>query len=201
MASARVDAKTPEPTFYEVVLEGPPEVSRGFLRGLLLGAGHDGYLDFGLERMGAGGSLGEKLREMIHLHPHECHAVVDVPVRDLLARSAASMERESGLRLAAQNQIRAARFSFHYQAFAPRYAREIGALLAALPAGLRREGGEPTETLDPDAHGIEAYSPAHEYEAKGEGRIVGRVDLVIEAWRRLDAHPLVQVETVELDLA
>jgi len=37
---------TSEPSFHLVVLAGPDELARGFLQGLYLGAGHDGFLDF-----------------------------------------------------------------------------------------------------------------------------------------------------------
>lgn len=187
------------PDFFEVVLEGMPEAGRGFLCGLLLGAGHAGYLEFPPEQPPAGRSLGDRLRGMVGLSPHECRAIVDQTTRDRLVAVSARLESEAGLRLAGEGRVRAARFPFRYQAFARRYGEEIQALLKELPAGLTVEGGEPVETVDPEAKGLEAYSPAHDYEIRGEGSIGGRVDLVIEARRRLVAHPLVHAGPLEIE--
>lgn len=187
------------PVFFEVVIEGVPEAGRGFLCGLLLGAGHAGYLEFPPEQTPAGCSLGDRLRGMVGLSPHECRAIVDQTTRDRLVAVRARLESEAGLRLAAEGRVRTARIPFHYQAFARRYGVEIQALLKGLPAGLVIEGGEPVETIDPEAKGIEAYSPAHDYEIRGEGSIGGRVDLVIEARRRLVVHPLIHAGPLEIE--
>jgi len=188
------------PVFFEVVLEGAPEAGRGFLCGLLLGAEHAGYLEFPPELAPAGRPLGARLRDFVGLSPHECRAVIDRTLRDRLVAVRDRLEGEAGLRLAAERPVRAARFHFRYQAFARRYGEQIQALVRELPAGLTVEGGEPVETVDPEAKGIEAYAPGHEYEIQGEGSIAGRVDLVIEARCRLAAHPLVHAGPLEIEL-
>lgn len=187
------------PVFFEVVIEGGAEAGRGFLCGLLLGAGHAGYLEFPPERPPAGRSLGSRLRGIVGLPPRECRAIVDEAMRDRLLAVRERLDDEAGLRLADEGRVRSARFTFRYQAFARRYGEEIQALLKGLPAGLTVDGDEPLETIDAAAKGIEAYTPAHDYEIAGAGSIGGRVDLVIEAHRRLDEHPLVHVDPLEIE--
>ena len=190
---------TQEKAFHEVVVEGHFEKSQGLLLGLVLGAGISGELYFSHEE-GIRATFGERLREIVGLHAPICHAVVDEPVRALFEGHRSDLAAHD-VRLAEVRAIRSARFEFHYHAYAPRYTQEIQALLAALPEGVARKGGEPRERVDERSIGIEAYAPAHHYECDGAGTISGRVDLVIEARRRLAAHPLVKVERVELELA
>ncbi|MHB8080091.1 MAG: hypothetical protein ACYDIE_12655 [Candidatus Krumholzibacteriia bacterium] len=193
------DRTASAPDFFEVVLEGVAEAGRGFLCGLLLGSGQPGYLEFPPEQAPPGRTLGNRLRGMVGLSPHECRAIVDQASRDRLVALSSRLESEAGLRLSDEGRVRAARFLFRYQAFARRYGEEIQTLLKGLPAGLTVDGGGPVETVDPEATGLEAYSPAHEYEISGEGSISGRVDLVIEARRRLAEHPLVHAESLEIE--
>lgn len=194
----RAQNSTSEPPFHLVVLAGPDEAGRALLRGIYLGAGHAGFLDFtcgdAVEH-----SLGERLRELVGRRGL-VRAVVDEQGLELLRRAEPRLEPETGLRLVETRRVAGARFRFRYRAFAPRYTDEIRSLLAVLPAGLRRTGGEPAETLDPRAKGIEAYSPAHAYEAEGEGEIAGRFDAVLAARTQLSAHPLVEVDDLTLDL-
>lgn len=187
------------PVFFEVVLEGVAEAGRGFLCGLLLGSGQPGYLEFPPEHAPPGRTLGDRLRGMVGLSPHECRAIIDQASRDRLVALSSRLESEAGLRLSEEGRVRAARFPFHYQAFARRYGEEIRTLLKGLPGGLTVEGGDPVETLDPEARGLEVYSPVHDYEITGEGSISGRIDLVIEARRRLAEHPLVRTDPLEIE--
>jgi hypothetical protein len=121
-------------------------------------------------------------------------------VRSLLRRHEKRLVAE-GVRIASQKRIRSGRFEFAYHAYARRYGEEIRALLDTLPQGLKVTGGKGEERIDEEAAGVEAYTPAHDYEIKGKGSVSGRIDLLIRARRTLDEHPLVTVEPIELDLA
>ena len=187
-----------DPRFHEIVVEGHFERSHGMLLGLLIGARVKGSLFFSHEE-GVRASFGERIREAVGLHAPVCHAVVDDPVRELLQGHTEALA-EHGMRLAEVHSVRSSHFEFSYKAFAPRYAQEIRDLLSGMPKGAVLEGDPPRERVDKSAKGVEAYAPVHDYEFEGEGIIRGRVDLVIEARRRLAAHPLVQVERIELEL-
>jgi len=128
-------------------------------------------------------------------------AVLDGPGLGLLRRAEPKLEDALGLRLLETRRVAGARFRFHYRAFTPAHAEEIAALLAAVPAGASRTGGDPVVRRDPDGKGVEAYAPVHDYEAHGEGEIAGRVDAVVLARRALTGHALVQITDLALDLA
>jgi hypothetical protein len=185
------------PSFYEIVLEGNPDRARGVLVGLALGAGAERGLRFCSDE-GVRATLGERLKGMVG---HAAlHAIVDSALRDIVKRHAKPLEEDHGILVVADKRIRTARFGFSYHAYAPRYREEIQKLLGSLPPGVELEGGEPRETLDESAAGLEIYSPTHHYEVEGEGEVGGPIDRVIEARHQLGAHPLVKVGAVELDL-
>ncbi len=200
MKNTAARAGQARPTFHEVVLEGHPEVCRGLLTGLLIGADIPDGVFFSEEEGVVRQSFGEKLKEIVGLHAAVCHVIVAGPVRKLLERHKKRLAAE-GVRVASQKRIRSGRFEFRYHAYARRYGEEIRALLRTLPPGLKVEGGKGEETIDKSAVGVEAYTPAHDYEIKGEGAVSGRIDSLIRARRALDEHPLVSVEPIELDLA
>ncbi len=191
------------PSFYEVVMKGSPKVAVGFLAGLALGSGTEQEIYYchedAIEEQEEG--LSGRLADFLRLHPQDCRAIVGRPLRDQLRRLRERIEAETGLQVLALNHVRSAELTFHYEAYALRYAEQIQARLDDLPAGLRLLDHEKQENIDPDARGVEIYSPTHDYEIKGHGRIVGRVDLVIRARRELDAHPLIHVGRIELKRA
>lgn len=197
---SKTDKKTPA-SFYELEIHGPEDVVHGYLSGLAAGAGHrDAVVVHGPDEDIDPPSFREKVKTMLHVMPHECHVIVDNVLRALVKKNAKRMYAETGLNLVEERKVRRARFEFRYQAFAPCYGREIEALLKGLPKGLRLANVEKDEIHDPGAKGTEGYTPAHHYEVKGSGEIAGRFDLVIEARHRLDTHPLVEVEGLELVL-
>lgn len=197
MATSRTPA---DRAFNEVVFQGKPKVVRAFLSGLLLGAGRKAtiYYSFldGVQHEGKA----EKLAEIIGMREGDCHVIVDAETAAWLKGMAREIAAETGLTIATNRRIRSATMELKYHAFAPRYEDEIMAVLNALPAGLKLAGYRREVRTDPRAKGVEAYSPAHEFEAKGSGTVTGAVDQVIELKRRLAAFPLLKAEDIELKL-
>jgi hypothetical protein len=196
---AKTATKRPS-SFYELILTGPEELAHGFLAGLTIGAGHDAFVIHEPDEEIAGPSFKEKLMQAIHVHGHETCVVVDNTTRSLVKKNAKKMFAETGLHLSSDRKVRGARFEFNYQAFAPRYGKEILAILEALPRGLKMSNHKSKVTLDPSAKGPEGYTPTHDYEIKGSGEIHGRFDTVMDLRRLLDTHPLVNVSMLDLDL-
>jgi hypothetical protein len=193
--------RTAKPSFFQVVLEGSPKLVCGFLNGLMMGSGKEGTVFFCHDEGIDYESLTGRLAELIHLHPRDCHVIVDRETQSYLKRLAPRIEQTLGLKILSSRHIRSATLPFHFVAYARRYGVEIMGKLHSLPDGVRLVDFEKKERKDPSAAGIETYAPAHEYEIKGEGKIVGRVDLVILARRDLDSHPLIEPGKIELQLA
>jgi len=189
---------TPTPDYCELVLAGDAEVCRGLIVGLQIGCGEAGSALIGHEEELEHGSLGETLRELVTGKGRLTHFVVSRALTERLREQLPRLEREAGLRLAAERAVRGGRFRFAVHAFTRPQAAEIKALLAALPAGARLLGYTEHEKVDPAARGVEAYAPVHEYELKGEGAVEGTIAAVLDARRRLTAQPLISAERIEL---
>lgn len=192
-------AKTPaDRAFNEVVFQGKPKVVRAFLSGLLLGAGRQStvYFSFldGVQHEGKA----EHLAEIVGLRASNCHAIVDAETAIWLKGLARVINDKTGLTITANRRIRSASMELHYQAYARRYEDEIMAALNNLPAGLKLTGFKRGVRIDPEAKGVEAYAPAHEFEATGKGAVTGPVDLMIELKRSLARFPLLQAADIEL---
>ena len=187
--------------WYEVVLSGSHDTIFGLLTGLSLGADLESTIIYAHEAGVADARVGNRIKELLHIHGHSCQIILDGPTRGLLKRKAKRIFVETGVEIASDRKIRNAEFKFSYQAYAPRYAEEIADLLDGLPKGAKLVSHKRDEKIDPSAKGAEAYAPAHDYEVKGTGEIRGRFDLVLEAHLLLDRHPLVGVDEIELELA
>jgi hypothetical protein len=198
MAKKKTSAKS---SFYEVVFRGKPKVVRAFLSGLLMGAGRDAtiYYSF-LEGIHHEGKV-ERLAEMVGLRGTDCHVVVDAETSTYLKSMTRRITQETGLEVTSHRHVRSASMDFTYTAYARRYDEEIQAVLKKLPDGVKVVGFQHEERIDPGARGVEAYSPAHHYEATGRGTLTGRVDVIVELKRKVAEYPLIQAEDVVLKLA
>ncbi len=186
--------------FYEVILCGPHDLIQGLLAGLSIGTGHEATIVFGHEKGISDRTLRDKLTEMLRINVHECQVILDNTTRGLLKRKAKQVLAKTDVSLVSDRKISRAEFKFSYLAYAPRYAAEIATLLDDLPKGARLVSHKRKEHIDPSAKGAEGYTPVHDYEVNGSGEIRGRFDLVLDAHLKLERHPLVEVEDIELEL-
>lgn len=193
--------KTVRPTFYEVVFQGKPKVVRAFLIGFVMGNVDDAQVFFNFTDGIFHEGKAEKLKEIVGIRGTDCHAVVDAGTSALLKKMKKRVEAETGLVITSHRAIRSATMEFSFQAFAPKYNEEIVHLVKTLPAGLKVLGFKHDVRLDPKAKGIEAYSPAHHYEATGQATISGPVDMLVELKRSFAGFPLIKAEDIVLKLA
>lgn len=185
--------------WYEILVHGNPEQCQGLLTGLALGAGSEGKLIFAQDA-GIHTPLGERFLDFVHAHVGVSHVITDAEGRELLKSFSKQLE-SAGFEIGEEKQITSARFEYEFHAYAPRYGDEIRAILGSLPAGVRHEGEPPKERTDKRAEGVEVYSPVHDYEIEGSGKISGPMDAVLEAHEELGDHPLVKVSDIELETA
>lgn len=188
-------------TFYEVVFRGKPKVVRAFLKGFVMGTVEDPTIFFsftdGIHHEGKA----EKIKEMVGLRGVDCHVVVDAEISGLLKKMRKRIEAETGLGVTSHRAIRNASMAFTYKAFSPRHHKEVLALAKNLPEGLRLKDFKHEVKVDPNAEGIEAYSPVHHFEASGSGTVTGRIDLLVDVKRRADENPLFLAADIHLNLA
>jgi len=195
MANSKQAAKK---SFYEVVFVGKPKVVRAYLAGLTAGSGDDATIFFSFQDGVFHEGKVERLSELLHVRALDCHVIVDSATSARLKKVAKKLQAETGLSIASNKHVKSASLSFKYEAFAKRYDDEIVEIFRNLPAGLRLDGYQRDVKLDPSAKGVEAYAATHDFEAKGSGIVVGRVDFVIELKKELQNFPLVMSEEIEL---
>jgi hypothetical protein len=192
---------TASPRFNEVVFHGKPKVVKAFLKGLLMGAGHESRIYYNFDEKVQSEGAVEKFKEMFGTLPVDCRVIVDSETSAYLKQMASRIAAETGLRIGANRSVRSASVTFEYHAYAPQYNEEIIKLLQNLPKGVKLEGYRHDEKRDRLAKGVEAYSVAHDFEAEGKGTITGRVDLLIDVRRSLDDYPLIKAGHIELKMA
>lgn len=188
-------------TFFEVVFRGKPKVVRAFLKGFVMGTVDDATVFYSFTDGIFHEGKAEKFKEMVGLRGVDCHVVVDAQTSALLKKLRKRIEAETGLEITSHRSIRNASMAFTYKAFSPRHHKEVLAIAKNLPEGLRLRGFKHEVRVDPDAKGIEAYSPVHHFEATGSGTVTGRIDLLVEVKARADDNPLFDAEDIILKLA
>jgi hypothetical protein len=193
--------KTVRRTFYEIVFRGKPKVVRAFLKGFVLGGGDDATVFYSFTDGIWHEGKAEKLKELVGIRGVDCHVVVDAQTSARLRKLKRRIEDETGLEITSHRAIRGASLEFTYKAFSPRHHEEVLALAKQIPDGLRLKDFKHEVKVDPDAKGIEAYSPVHHFEATGSGVITGRIDLLVDVKKRADAYPLFDARDIVLKLA
>lgn len=189
---------TGEPVFNEIVIQGTAKVVRAFLGGLVLGSGRQATVFYShLEGVHHEGKV-ERFAELVGVREADCHVIVDAETAAWLRGLSRTITAETGLVLAANRRIRGASLAIRYEAFGKRHDDEILALLGQLPPGLKLSDFRHDEHKDPDANETAAYAPAHAFEARGQGTISGRIDLLIAFRRRLADFPLVVAADIAL---
>ena len=191
-----------KPSFYEVVFRGKPKVVRGFLHGLTLASNPDAQVFFSFtDGINHEGKM-ERLVEKVGLRNPEVHVVVDGETSRIIKSLAKRIVDKTGLEIVTHRRVRrSARLPFCFHAYTPKLDDEILAIVKETPDGVRLKDFRHEVTSDPRSKGIEAYAPAHDYEATGEGELTGPVDLLVALRRKMHDIPLIEEQDIELTLA
>ena len=186
--------------YHEVVIEGAKGRSYGFVEGFLVAKGMVGRMyDMEVEGFDCE-PLRERVRELFHPSEATHHALVpeqELPVFRLAAAEAQA--RNLAVSIHDERLVDGARFQFSFRIYSLIHAGRIRAWFDGLPAGVTlTDDTQFEEASNPDAKGMEAYAPEHEYELRGEGAVSGAVEGVIELYRRCRTEELVEVSALEL---
>ena len=200
----KTPSRTPAPAYYEAVFKGSPKVVRGLLAGLILGSGAEADHWFHDDHDITDPTLPKTARraaEKLHLLPvRDVRVVVTGELAATLRGLRRQLAASGPCELAELKRIRKTRVALRYHTYARRYDDEIRTLLRDLPRGVKLLEAKHEVTIDKEAKGVEAYAPAHHFESCGSGVLEGRFDTVLDLRNRLDVHPLIQCEELELTL-
>jgi hypothetical protein len=185
-------------SFREFVIQGPRGWTVGFLQGYVRGRLPQGVaIDAEAEGCDVS-SAGEKIRELVSRRSEIAHVLVR---RDTLEvfREAIEVAATSGrdLHVQIERPIDSASFDFSFACFSREGAQRIQGYLKPMPEGVRLSADSRVEEfVDPEAVGAEAYAPAHDFEFRGKGSVLGDVEQVIRLHQLfvddelIDAGPL-----------
>lgn len=177
----------------EMVIEG----READVRELLPGVATEGERPYWGEDLDLhAGSLPDRIRELLGARTHHLLFVPGTQVRPL----ARAIQRKPEIRLERVREIAGVRFSFEVKAYSPEVAAKIRKVLhGPLPAGVVLATCEEKEREDPEAKGVELYSPAHDYVFRCHGTFAGTPPGIFEIHRALQAQDFVHPEKLEIE--
>ncbi len=189
-------------TFYEVVFEGNYHTIYGLLEGFLLGTGKRMAYYFSKSVNIKRETFSEVIKEWVTLGNRLHHVIID---EEFLSGIKKAVQKQPDVKhfgenyIKSERKIKSATFDFEFKAYAKKFADEIKAVIEQLPDGLTLSDYKPHEEVDRDAKGVELYSPDHEFTFKGTGKIQGGFPEIIEAWKKLDEHPLIHPDSIVIE--
>lgn len=187
-------------SYHELVIDGALPVVKGFVIGNLLARGLDpNYVLFAEEHGIECEGFVAHLAEWMRLHATSTHLLVPNPLHNDLKADIANAVNHLGLKIRRDRLIRSASFRFSYTAYSKQLALELDSLLKRFPDRVRiSDEYNPRTSLDPQAVGVELYTPAHAYEVQASGTATGDLATILELRRMAHEHELMRIEKVRL---
>lgn len=186
--------------YHEVVIEGARGRSYGFVEGFLVARGMPGPI-YDMEKEGFDCQpLRERVGELLYPSEQTYHMLVPEEQLPMVRQAAEEARaRQLAVEIHHERPVGGARFGFRFRIYSPKHAAHIRAWFDAPPEGASlSDDSKFEEIVRPDAKGLEAYAPDHEYELRAEGAVVGAVDGVLSLYHRCRDEELVQLESLEL---
>jgi hypothetical protein len=180
--------------WYEMVIDGKERDIRELLPGVATGGEHPLWSE---ELDLHAGSIPDRIRELLGARTHSLLFVPGTQVGPLVR----AIQGKEEIRLEQVKEVVSGRFAFTAKAFSPEVAEKIKrALHGPLPPGVVLEPREEDESVDPEARGVELYSPVHDYTYRCHGVFSGTPPGIFEIHRTMQALDFVHQEKLELEL-
>ncbi|MHA1567978.1 MAG: hypothetical protein ACTSXZ_00790 [Alphaproteobacteria bacterium] len=185
-------------TFIELVIEGPADYVRGYIRGFMHARGPRAEVVFSDEIGLRDDGPVQKIKEALHLSREITHVIVDEETAALVREGINGGKTETGLTIHSDRVIDSAEFTYSFEVFSREHGTLILKALQDPPAGIALDSHEHVLREDPNAKGVELYSPAHDYELKGKGKAMGPLDKIVWLYKELASFDQVDVEPINL---
>ncbi len=186
--------------YTEVVIEGHLDLAKGFVMGFLAGRGIEGsaFFDDACHIGGEDDAAGPLVR-LLGARGSESTLIIGAGLCDLLAAALDRQPQAIALRIKKVRPVLSAAFTCTFRT----YSREVGdrlkAIFGCIPAGVDGNSAFALEEKsDPAGKGHEFFTPLHDYELAGSGRISGSVPGVLNLYQRLKRFEVVDLGELEL---
>ncbi|MFA6413170.1 MAG: hypothetical protein WCW53_10785 [Syntrophales bacterium] len=185
--------------YFEVVIEGHHEFIKGFISGLIIGKGIQGEAFFGEDFDIDDESAFEMLARLVGVRGEHTVIIVESQVLEILREALGRQGRKGGMNLVSVHGIKNAFFTFSIQTFSREIGKELDHILTDASSCLKIEPPyAPRETETPEARGVEAYAPLHDYEFQVRGSISGSCAEVFHCYRKLKHYEVVDFGPMEI---
>jgi hypothetical protein len=185
--------------YYEVVIEGHLELAKGFVMGFLAGRGIEGSAFFDEACHIVGESEAGDLLRLISAHNNVSTVIVGAGLHDLLAAALSRHPQVIALTIRKARRVLNAAFDCKFRTYSREVGEKIKAILSCTQEGVDGESAfEMHEKIDPEGKGHEFFTPLHDYELAGKGRISGAVKGVLDLYQRLGRFEVVELGELEL---
>ncbi len=186
--------------YYEVAIEGKNDLVKGFVMGFLAGRGIEGSVFFDAECHIAGECAAGPLMRLISVRDNISVVIVGSGLHDLLVAALNRREHIIPLRIQKVREVLSAAFTCEFRTFSREVGAELKEIVSGIPEGVDGESGfELHEKIDPEGKGVELFTPLHDYELTGKGRISGSVRGVLDLYHRLGRFEVVELGELELE--
>jgi hypothetical protein len=180
-------------TYYELVVKGNEKLLRGFIHGFKIARGIERGLIFCREHP----IKSHHLREVLTFHGDHIHLVTSGRNHNAPATAIEKAE-DLEFEIVEDKEITGAYFAFDFETVSKEVGNDLKAALRQLPAGLKLVDFDPVETIDPSAEGVEIYSPVHEYRFRGEGKVTGDLEKLLDFHKKFKEHVFIDVKDIEI---
>ena len=185
--------------YYEVVIEGHLELAKGFVMGFLAGRGIEGSAFFDEACHIKGEDATGPLLRLISAHNNVSTLIVGAGLYELLVAALNRHPQVIALRIAKARRVLSAAFTCTFKTYSREVSAQIREILDCVPEGVDGASGfELQEKIDPDGKGHEFFTPLHDYELTGKGRISGSVKGVLDLYHQLGRFEVVKLGELEL---
>ena len=185
--------------WYEIVMEGPFDLIKGFIIGFFEGRRIAGAIIFEREHHVKREERLEYLLRAIHVEEDRVHMIMGKRTFRILDQALNNRRHEIPMKIVSEREIIKAHFNFTYAAYAKRFGNELKALFNDLPAGIRLEGYQPEEIERQLKESTVGYAPLHKYEIRAKGRVSGPAHEVIDFYDRIEHNDWIEPEEIELE--
>ncbi len=159
-------------TFTEIVIEGRFLMVKGFMLGFLGCYKPDGKFFFHQKENIRRETFGEFLKELFELDNY-VHFCLEDDLLEPFKKALALYTKHTGYKIKSERPVKGAEFSFAAEFYNRDLADKFKKLIKNLPEGVKLKGYYPSEEINEDAKGFEAYAPLHEYDFRAKGILDG----------------------------
>lgn len=179
-------------TYRELIVKGHSSVLKGFIWGFM----STRKIKKGLVICNDHPIRSRQIKDLLKYHGDVVHVITSLKVNEILVAAIKQAPKHLEFKIVSNRRIKETRFEFRYETYNRDVAAGLKRTLARLPVSLELVDHKPKERVDPGAAGSELYSPVHDYEFKGEGKVRGDIESLLRLHTKLKEHAFIEVEDI-----